>query len=71
MDSLEAFGNYRTHAKQARALRRPVTTGPSAIFLPRNDYQRRVSLLVLHGGVIDRQRRRLASHMGIATLYAR
>ena len=55
MDTLEALGDHRLDAEQHGALRRPVARRPGAVFLARQDHQRRAGLLVPHRCVVDRQ----------------
>ena len=53
MNALEAFGDHGAHAQQQRALGGPIARGAGAVFLARDDQQRRAFLLVLHRGVVD------------------
>ena len=54
VDALEAFGDHRAHALQARALGRPVPAGPGAVLLSGEDDERRALGPIAFGRGEDR-----------------
>ena len=54
MDALEALGDDRAHAEEARTLGRPVAGRARAVFLAGEHDQRPTLGLVLHGRIVDR-----------------
>src|SRR4051812_2910264 len=54
MDTLEAFGDYRTHAEQVGTLGRPVARRAGAVLLARDDDERHAVRLEAHRRIIDR-----------------
>src|SRR5262249_10597277 len=53
VDALEALGDYRTHAKQPRPLRRPVARAARAVFLPGKYQKRRPFRQITHCCIVD------------------
>src|SRR4051794_35348872 len=68
VDALVALGDDELDALQVWALGRPVTRGPGAVFLARQDAERRVVLAVLDRGVVDRHLLAAREVLGVAAL---
>jgi hypothetical protein len=70
MDALEALGDDRAHAEQARALRGPVAARAGAVLLPGQHHERHASGLVPHGRVVDAHLLAARQEQGVSALFA-
>src|SRR5690606_18647665 len=72
VDALEALGDDRLDAKQARSFRRPVSGRTGAVLLAAKDYERGAVCLVVLRGIVDKGLRgiRLGEVAGVAAFHA-